>query len=278
MSKKFKLGVIGNPIEHSLSPFIHSRFARQEKINLDYKAHKVDLEKFNSFVSDFFSDPLAKGLNITLPFKSEAASLDGNISSEAKQINAVNTISIKNRKYVLDSTDGTGFIEDLQSKKRSLKNKNVLLIGAGAAIESILYRIIFEKPRSISIKNRTIEKAIYLKDKYSNYGSINLMANFDKPYDVIINGSSAGLTGNFLNPGELNLSEKPYFYDLNYSLDETPFCNWALEYSENVYDGTGMLVNQAAQSFKKWFGVLPSVFEVIIELQDLKKWVNLFSL
>lgn len=270
MSKKFKLGVVGNPIEHSLSPFIHSRFARQEKINLDYKAHKVDLEKFNSFVSDFFSDPLAKGLNITLPFKSEAASLDGSISPEAKQINAVNTISIKNKKYVLDSTDGTGFIEDLQSKKISLKNKNVLLIGAGAAIESILYRIIFEKPRSISIKNRTIEKAIHLKDKYSNYGSINLMTNFEEPYDVIINGSSAGLTGNFLNPGELNLSEKPYFYDLNYSLDETPFCNWALEYSENVYDGTGMLVNQAAQSFKKWFGVLPSVFEVVTELKDLK--------
>ena len=100
MSKKFKLGVIGNPIEHSLSPFIHSRFARQEKINLDYKAHKVDLEKFNSLVSDFFSDHLAKGLNIKLTFKSEAASLDGRITPEAQQSNAVKTNSIKQKKEV----------------------------------------------------------------------------------------------------------------------------------------------------------------------------------
>ena len=149
MSKKFKLGVIGNPIEHSLLPFIHSRFARQENINLDYQAYKVDEDDFHSFINEFFADSLAKGLNVTMPFKKSAAQIEGGISDEAKQIDAVNTISQINNKLFLDSTDGIGFIEDLQEKEINLKNKNVLLLGAGAAIESILYRIILEKPSSI---------------------------------------------------------------------------------------------------------------------------------
>ena len=270
MSKKYKLGVIGNPIEHSLSPFIHSRFARQENINLEYQAYKLERDSFNSFINEFFSDPLSKGLNVTLPFKKVAAELEGTISDEAKQIDAVNTISRINRNLFLDSTDGIGFIEDLHEKNINLKNKNVLLIGAGAAIESILYRIIFEKPSSIRIQNRTIEKAIYLKDKYSNFGSIELDKQLTVPVDVIINGSSAGLTGNFGEPRDLNFSKKVSFYDLNYSLGQTPFCEWASNYSSNVYDGTGMLVNQAAYSFKSWFDILPSTRHVTNDLKDLK--------
>ena len=111
MSKKFKLGVIGNPIEHSLSPFIHSRFARQENINLDYQAYKVNEDGFHSFINEFFADSLAKGLNVTLPFKKPAAEIEGTISDEAKQIDAVNTISQINNKLFLDSTDGIGFID-----------------------------------------------------------------------------------------------------------------------------------------------------------------------
>ena len=270
MSKKFKLGVIGNPIEHSLSPFIHSRFARQENINLDYQAYKVDEDGFHSFTNEFFADSLAKGLNVTMPFKKSAAEIEGSISEEAKQINAVNTISQINNKLFLDSTDGIGFIEDLQEKEINLKNKNVLLLGAGAAIESILYRIILEKPSSICIQNRTIEKAILLKDKYSKFGSIDLYMDSEAPIDVFINGSSAGLTGNFFEPEYLNFSKKVFFYDLNYSLDQTPFCEWASNHSSNVYDGTGMLVNQAAHSFKSWFNILPSTSKVINDLKGLK--------
>ena len=95
MSKIFKLGVIGNPIEHSLSPFIHSRFARNEGLNLDYKAYRVEQGTFDSFISEFFSDKYALGLNVTLPLKNLAATnIKGNISNEAKFINAVNTICL----------------------------------------------------------------------------------------------------------------------------------------------------------------------------------------
>ena len=110
MSKIFKLGVIGSPIDHSLSPFIHSRFARQEGINLDYQAYKVDDLSFNGFIDDFFINPNAKGLNVTLPLKKLAAELHGNISNEAKHINAVNTIIKLNNRYDLETTDGIGSV------------------------------------------------------------------------------------------------------------------------------------------------------------------------
>ena len=155
MSKKFKLGVIGNPIEHSLSPFIHSRFARQENINLDYQAYKVDEDGFHSFINEFFADSLAKGLNVTLPFKKPAAEIEGSISNEAKQIDAVNTISQINNKLFLDSTDGIGFIEDLQEKKINLKNKTALVTGAGKGLGKACAIALAEAGAKVIILSRT---------------------------------------------------------------------------------------------------------------------------
>ena len=149
MTKKYKLGVIGSPIEHSLSPFIQSRFARQENIYIDYRPFKVEPDDFEYFVKDFFADSSSKGLNVTLPLKSLAYNLKGTLSKEASQIQAVNTINKKDRKIYLDSTDGIGFVEDLNRKKILLENKNVLIIGAGAAVESILFNIIQKKPKTI---------------------------------------------------------------------------------------------------------------------------------
>ena len=110
MSKVFKLGVIGNPIEHSLSPFIHSRFSRNENINIEYLPYKVEESDFEIFVKEFFSDKDSKGLNITLPYKKNAANLYGNISSEAKYINAVNTLVKSNGELSLYSTDGKALL------------------------------------------------------------------------------------------------------------------------------------------------------------------------
>ena len=141
MSKKFKLGVVGHPIEHSLSPYIHSRFSKNENINIEYLPYKVEEHNFDSFINEFFSDKNAKGLNITLPYKKNAACISGNISSEAKYINAVNTIVNSNNELSLFSTDGKGFINDINSRGFNLENKSVLILGAGAAVESVLYRV-----------------------------------------------------------------------------------------------------------------------------------------
>jgi len=175
MSKIFKLGVVGNPIEHSLSPFIHSRFARNENISISYEAFKVEENNFNSFIKEFFSHKDSLGLNITLPFKKSAAQLEGKISEEAKIIAAVNTIKKESRSLYLDSTDGAGFIDDLKSKGVVIKNQKIMIIGAGAASESILYKIIEEKPKQIIINNRTEEKAASLVKNINHYFQILIL-------------------------------------------------------------------------------------------------------
>jgi shikimate dehydrogenase len=270
MSKKFKFGVIGSPIEHSLSPFIHSRFARQQNLNIDYQAFKVEEINFDSFIKEFFSDMTSKGLNVTLPLKNLAANIDGVISQEAKFINAVNTITKSNRNFKLESTDGMGLMADLKYKEIDIAGKNILIVGAGAAVESILFRLARSNPAKINIHNRTKEKAHRLCSNYPNHNVVFASEEGDE-YDIIINGSSAGLTGSFNPPKGITASTKTIFYDLNYSLGKTPFCEWALESSKSVYDGTGMLVNQAAQSFKLWFGVTPEIDRVLEDLKSLTK-------
>jgi shikimate dehydrogenase len=207
MTYKYKLGVAGNPIEHSLSPFIHSRFAKQEKINLSYMPYRVEPDDFNEFIVDFFSDPLARGLNITLPLKNLAAQIVGNISEEAKHLKAVNTITKIDGALSLDSTDGVGFMEDLRSKKIDIIGKNILILGAGAAVQSILYKLVTGNPNTISILNRSQDKAETLVKKYVEYTSLGSSLKEDIHYDLIINGTSAGLTGEFIAPEGINLSK-----------------------------------------------------------------------
>ena len=271
MSKIFKLGVIGNPIEHSLSPFIHSRFARKEGLNLNYKAYRVEQGDFNDFISEFFSDKYAKGLNVTLPLKNLAATnIKGSISNEAKFINAVNTIIKKDKQFFLESTDGSGFIDDLYKKSINPEGKKILILGAGSAVESILYKLYNSRPEHITIINRTKEKAEILCANYKNQQVITTCIK-DSKYDLVINGSSAGLTGEFSAPSDIPVSQSTVFYDLNYSLAKTPFCEWAEEYSNQVYDGIGMLVNQAALSFNHWFGTIPETDSVIKDIEGLSK-------
>ena len=138
MSKIYKLGVIGAPIDHSLSPFIHSRFGRQENISLDYRAYKVCNIELKSFIDEFFSSKSAKGLNITLPHKKNAVAAVDKLSEEASFLEAINTINRKANILYGHSTDGDGLIKDLNEKSINIKDKRILIIGAGAAIESVL--------------------------------------------------------------------------------------------------------------------------------------------
>ena len=271
MSKVFKLGVVGDPIEHSLSPFIHSKFSRQTNINIDYLPFKVAHDDFLNFTNDFFKDGASRGLNITLPHKKQASIIDGTISKEARYINAVNTIVKDDKKIFLYSTDGDGFLNDVKHKGFLLNEKRVLIIGAGAAAESILYKVAHSKTKNITLINRTEEKAEKLSRKYSQFTSIDSFISQEHEYDVVINASSAGLTGEFIPINELITSENAIFYDLNYSLVETPFCKWAKENSRNVYDGAGMLVNQAAHSYKMWFGVFPDIDPVLEDIEAMRE-------
>jgi len=167
------------------------------------------------------------------------------------------------------STDGEGLIKDLVKKDIQISNKKILIIGAGAAVESVLFKIIKSNPQSITLSNRSEENAKKLRLKYSPMMNISLELQKNK-YDLVINGSSAGLTGDFLPPDNSLFNENTIFYDLNYSLTGTAFCNWAEEISSHSHDGMGMLISQAALSFNEWFGVMPSTSSISKEIRDLR--------
>ena len=271
MPKINKLGVIGSPIDHSLSPFIHSRFARQANLNVDYRPYKVEPEEIDMFLKDFFADKNAIGLNVTLPLKKEAFNRCDSTSEEVSFIEASNTLIKKNRSLHGETTDSSGFISDLREKNIELSGRRVLIIGAGDATESILWGITKQTPKHLFINNRTIEKAERLAKKYSQFADINVVNdNKNIDVDIIINTSSAGITGKFEDPQIRDLNDSIVVYDLNYSINETPFCKWAKSFTEKSFDGTGMLVHQAAKSFKSWFDYEPNTKNVLHEIEQFK--------
>ena len=160
-------------------------------------------------------------------------------------------------------------IKDLFEKNIQLTKKKILIIGAGAAVQSVLFKIIKSNPESITLTNRSEDKAKKLCSKYLSMIDISLDLENIK-YDLVINGSSAGLTGDFIPPDNSLFDENTIFYDLNYSLTGTAFCNWAEEISKHCYDGMGMLISQAALSFNEWFGVMPSTSSISKEIRDLR--------
>ena len=259
---KYKLGVIGDPIDHSLSPKIHNIFAKQTGINIDYQAYHVLSENLDSFIKDFFKNG-GHGLNVTLPHKTDCLHLAWNIPSHIGFIGAANTLGyIKGEeKITVDSTDGKGLVQDLKDKFK-LWNSNVLILGAGGAALSIIPDIELSAPSNIILDNRSQEKIQLLIDRFDKEDDpakglrhkIVHIDNFEGNIDLVINATSAGFSGSFEWHRDLNVNSKTVFYDLSYSNSEeqTPFLRWASQYSDNCYDGFGMLVKQAALSFFYW--------------------------
>ena len=276
---KYKLGVIGDPIDHSLSPKIHNIFAKQTGINIDYQAYHVLSENLDSFVIDFFKNG-GHGLNITLPHKIECLRFAWSIPGHIKLIGAANTLKGSDdgwgdTKIKVDSTDGPGLIEDLKNKfELSSVSANVLILGAGGAALSIIPSIEAKGRHleNILLDNRSQEKIKSILDRFDNDDKFNYggyhgnihhkiahIDSFNGEIDLVINATSAGFSGPFNWHRELNVSSKTVFYDLSYSnnKEKTPFLEWASQYSDNYYDGFGMLINQAALSFEFWTGRKP---------------------
>ena len=196
MPKINKLGVIGSPIDHSLSPFIHSRFARQANLNVDYRPHKVETDEIDMFLKEFFADKNAIGLNVTLPLKKEAFKRCDSTSEEVSFIEASNTLLKKNRSLHGETTDSIGFISDLKDKNIDLCGKKVLIIGAGDATESILWGITKQKPKQLFMVNRTIEKAERLAEKYGEFTDIHVVTEENNINPDIIVKRAAHLNQN----------------------------------------------------------------------------------
>ena len=277
MVKKIKLAVIGSPISHSRSPEIHQDFANQAGINIEF--NKVELSKSNldDWVHSFFLDG-GKGLSITLPFKEDCLSLADEISDRAEITKAINVLFNNKGKILGDCTDGVGLVKDLTvNKNQSIKEKSILVIGAGGASRGILPSLLKEQPKSIVIANRTVEKAERIVKEFSSKAlqtskssnliasSLSLEAMKDFEFDIVINATSVST-----NPSQnLNLDESVFrntslALDLYYSQAFTPFMDFADRAKVPlVIDGWGMLVEQAAESFFLWTGFKPDTLELI---------------
>lgn len=262
-----RYAVFGHPIKHSKSPRIHRLFAEQTGQSLYYEAQEVPSEQFISAVKAFFAEG-GKGLNCTVPLKELAFAFADCTTSRAGFSKAVNTLALQPDGTILgDNTDGQGLVADLDNHGLDLKNRRILILGAGGASRGIIGPLIEQAPAGVVIANRTAEKAVILAAEFARLGPIK-GCGFDElkrmQFDLILNATSASLSGQLPPLPEDLLAEHGSCYDLAYGNEPTPFVRWGQEHrAVKSLDGLGMLVEQAAEAFFLWRGVHPETRPVI---------------
>jgi shikimate dehydrogenase len=262
-----KFAVIGNPISHSLSPQIHQQFAAEFGIDICYERIKASEDDFKQVVLNFFANG-GVGLNITVPFKHMAYDLCTKTSKISKKAGAVNVLFCKDNLIYGDNTDGAGLVYDVTKNLNfSIKDKDVLIIGAGGAVAGILYPILQQKPNVITLINRTYQKAITLRDRFNENDNIKV-ANFKDTnkatYNLIINATSTGLKNIVLPLDKKIIGKNCLCYDLSYK--DSKFLQWAKENNaKKIANGKGMLIEQAALSFIIWHNKKPSTDGILVE-------------
>lgn len=273
-----RYAVMGNPVAHSKSPFIHAAFARQRGHQIGYDAIQVDVGGLAQALGNFQAAG-GKGVNITLPFKQEAFALCNEVSPRAQQARAVNTITFRTdgTRYG-DNTDGAGLVRDiLHNHSGVIARRRVLLLGAGGAARGVLGPLLAERPAQLMIANRTPDKALALAAEFSGaddgavIGAVTgcgLPALAGTSFDLIINATAASLHRELPPLPEDVVASGGWCYDMMYSTQPTIFMRWASEHgAEKSLDGLGMLVEQAAEAFYLWRGVRPETAPVIAALR-----------
>ncbi len=263
--------VFGCPVKHSQSPRIHTLFAAQTGIKLDYQAIEVSPDRFTESVTAFLQDS-GKGLNITVPFKEAAYAMCTNLTKRAQFAASVNTLWLDGQSNICgDTTDGEGLIRDLTVNNQiNIANQSVLILGAGGAVRAIIGPLCAQKPKHIAIANRTVSRARQLAKKVSD--KISIMAcsydDLDDSFDLIINGTALSLAGALPPLAKVRLNKQACCYDLMYGAQPTCFMTWAqTQGATTILDGLGMLVEQAAASFFIWHGQMPDPTPVIAALR-----------
>jgi shikimate dehydrogenase len=270
-----RYAVFGNPIKHSKSPQIHTLFAKQTGQSLSYTAELVEVGQFDQAIQDFILHN-GKGLNVTVPFKEDAWKCATQHSERALRAGAVNTLMVRQDGSLYgDTTDGIGLVRDLiQNHNIQIKDKDILLIGAGGAVRGVLEALLQQQPSSLLITNRTKQKALQLAKDFSDLGQLNgcgLDEINEMNFDIVINGTSASLQGKLPPlPGSLFRKNSSCSYDMMYAAQATPFMQWSADNgATEVFDGLGMLVEQAAESFYIWRNVRPETKPVIQHIRNL---------
>ena len=263
-----RYAVVGNPVGHSLSPEIHRAFAAQTGERLRYDKLLAPLDGFADLAGEFFGRG-GRGLNVTQPFKGEACRWVNRAQPPATRCGAVNTIGLEGGETLGFNTDGLGLLRDLEAQQVRISGRRLLLIGAGGAVSGILDALVEANPASVRIANRTLVKAEALAERHGANVEATSLEGLDGRFDLIINGTSAGLAGEggLIAPP---LAAGAQCYDLLYSRDgQTPFCRWAERAGAAwVSDGLGMLVEQAAAAFAIWRGRTPSTRNLLRALRS----------
>ena len=266
-----RYGVMGYPVSHSRSPVIHRLFALQTQQDMQYELLQVSPEKLETAVRQFQRTG-GKGLNITVPHKQEVAKLADLLSDRARTAGAVNTLTFRDSGITGDNTDGIGLLRDLVVNLGiNLEGASILILGAGGSTRGILGPLLEMQPASLRIANRTIAKAEDLVERFRELGPVSACqfnaVPVSKPYDLVINATSAGLRGETPPYPAAAISENTFCYDLSYGLTPTPFSVWAREAgAARSVMGWGMLVEQAAESFHIWRGVRPDTAPVLKQM------------
>jgi len=268
MTQVDRYAVMGNPIAHSKSPQIHRLFARQTGQSISYEAILVQKDRFGEAVADFLAAG-GKGLNVTVPFKQQAWQLADESSSRARRAGAVNTLMARSDGTLFgDNTDGTGLVRDLTvNLVINLTGKRILMMGAGGAARGVLEPLLAEQPSALVIANRTAERAEELARVFADLGDLRgcgfpVLAG--ERFDLVINATAAGLRGEVPELPEGVIGPQTCCYDMVYSSGPTAFMQYAQARGARcAFDGLGMLVEQAAESFRLWRGVSPRTAPVI---------------
>ncbi|HJV06317.1 MAG TPA: shikimate dehydrogenase [Chromobacteriaceae bacterium] len=268
-----RYAVIGNPISHSQSPFIHAEFARASGETIVYEKLFAELGKFDEVASGFFAAG-GKGLNVTLPFKGDAFRMADEVTERARAAEAVNTLTAIDGKLYGDNTDGVGLVRDIvENLDVPIKGQRVLILGAGGAVRGVLEPILQEQPAALTIANRTLIKAEALAEHFAPWGKIEAVGYEQlagRSFDLIINGTSSSLH-NELPPLPAGVfTAQALAYDMVYSKGLTPFLRRGQAESAGMLaDGLGMLVEQAAESYRIWRGIQPDTRKVTNMLREV---------
>ena len=261
--------VIGNPIEHSKSPYIHQRFAEQTGRIITYSPLLSPIGGFAETLDNFRASG-GQGANVTVPFKEDAWRRCEQRTKRAQLAGAVNTIWFENEKVCGDNTDGVGLVRDLrQNLQVEIADAALLIVGAGGAARGVLRALLGESPQQITLVNRTVYRAKTLISEIDDerLSACGFGALGNEAFDIIINASSAGLRGLAPPLPFPALLVGGTCYDMMYADTLTPFLRWGQAAgADRCFDGLGMLVEQAAESFFLWHGVYPATGQVINEL------------
>ena len=256
--------VIGNPIEHSLSPKLHNYWIKKNNIDAIYDKKKLDENKLKTIISEIKEEKI-NGINVTVPFKKAVIPFLDELSPEAKDTQSVNTIYFQNGITIGHNTDIAGFELAIKYAKYDISGKKIFILGAGGVVPSIIYSLKKMKASKITLSNRTKEKAENLKKLFDDLTIVDWGEKID--FDMIINATSVGLK----NEDSLNFDysangPNKFFYDVIYNPRETIFLKKAKLFGNRAENGKMMFIYQAHQAFTIWHKIMPKIDEETIKL------------